>query len=158
MGEDGEAASQGLRWSGSDGLGWRVGAGSRETDRCTGEREMWFTFLISFYQALGELGTKTRREKERRSVRRREMVTKYVYEHASMQRCDQGCTLSTLFSCYICCMTAVCESVTDLNSNSKKCKKNKIKSDLNGYIRNTPFIHHLCMKAILCCHYSVDKR
>lgn len=33
------------------------GENSRETDRYGVEREMGFTFLISFYQALGELDT-----------------------------------------------------------------------------------------------------
>lgn len=43
------------------GWGWE---GSRETDRCTGERKIWFTFLISFYQALGESSTKQEARKK----------------------------------------------------------------------------------------------
>lgn len=50
-----------------DWLGGRAGE-SRKTDRCRKERKIWFTFLISFYQALGESGT-TKSEMERRAAR-----------------------------------------------------------------------------------------
>lgn len=109
-------------------LGWAGVAGGsglkRDRQVHRGERNVVHLSYLILSGPWG-VGHKIRREKERRAVRRREMATKYVYEHASMQRCDQGCTLSALFSCYICYMTAVCESVTDLNSNSKKCKKKK---------------------------------
>lgn len=112
-----EAASQGLRWS-----GWGLAGGKglkRDRQVHRGEREMRFTFLILFYQALGELGTKQEGKKDRRAVRGRERGTKGD-ERVFMQRRDQSCTLSTLFSNDVCYMTAACEHVTDLNSNSKK--------------------------------------
>lgn len=43
---------------------------------------------------------------------------------------DQGCTLSTLFSNYICYMTAVSVCATDLNCYSKLCFVRSVKKTL----------------------------
>lgn len=82
-------------------------------------------------------------EKEEKREEGKDRVTKYVYELSTMWCRDQGCTLSTLFSNYICYMTAVCVCATDLNCYSKLCfvrsvKKKKPKTlDFGGSARNT---------------------
>lgn len=117
----GSCKSRAKRWSGQGGLGWAGVVGGwvkrglkRDRQVRRGERNMVRHPYLILSGPWG-VGHKARGEKERRAVRGRERVTKYVSERASTQRCDQGCTLSTLFSSYICYMTAVCECVTDLN-------------------------------------------
>lgn len=81
MGEDGDVASQGLR-DGVARMGWGVGWGwGLKRDRQVHGRERNVVHLLYLILS-GPWGVrhKTRREKERRAVRGKERVTKYVDE------------------------------------------------------------------------------